>query len=292
MNDGMVRLDGGRFLMGTPDDGGYPADGEGPVHEVTLRPFWIDTAAVTNARFREFVDADRPRHGGGVVRVVVRVRRTAPGRVPRHRGRRGRAVVAPGVRRGLGASRRTALGPGRPRRPSGGPRVLGRRAGVLRVGRDAAPDRSRMGVRGARWPRPAAVSVGRRARARRRAPHERLAGPVPRGEHRWPTAGTAPRPSTRTRRTATGCTTRPATSGSGVPTGSSPTYYASSPSENPRGPASGTHRVMRGGSYLCHESYCNRYRVAARSGNTPDTSTGNLGFRCVRDVEPGDQPGE
>jgi formylglycine-generating enzyme required for sulfatase activity len=53
---------------------------------------------------------------------------------------------------------------------------------------------------------------------------------------------------------------------------------------NPHGPRSGTHRVMRGGSYLCHASYCYRYRVAARSANTPDSSTGNLGFRCVRDA--------
>nr|WP_323749716.1 formylglycine-generating enzyme family protein [Curtobacterium sp. VKM Ac-1376] len=40
-------------------------------------------------------------------------------------------------------------------------------------------------------------------------------------------------------------------------------------------------RVMRGGSYLCHDSYCNRYRNAARSQNTPDSSTGNAGFRTV-----------
>ena len=61
-----------------------------------------------------------------------------------------------------------------------------------------------------------------------------------------------------------------------------PGYYAISPSENPRGPESGTSRVMRGGSYLCHDSYCNRYRVDSRSSNTPDSSTGNLGFRVVR----------
>ncbi|MEQ6389194.1 formylglycine-generating enzyme family protein [Bacillaceae bacterium S4-13-58] len=42
-----------------------------------------------------------------------------------------------------------------------------------------------------------------------------------------------------------------------------------------------TPKVMRGGSYLCHKSYCNRYRVAARSSNTMDSSTGNIGFRCV-----------
>jgi formylglycine-generating enzyme len=36
-------------------------------------------------------------------------------------------------------------------------------------------------------------------------------------------------------------------------------------------------------SYLCHDSYCNRYRVAARNTNTSDSSTGNVGFRCARD---------
>src|SRR5699024_9869320 len=38
-------------------------------------------------------------------------------------------------------------------------------------------------------------------------------------------------------------------------------------------------KAMRGGSYLCHYSYCNRYRIAGRSANTIDSSTGNLGFR-------------
>ena len=54
---GMVRLDGGPFTMGTDDALAYPADGEGPPHEVELAPFWIDAKAVTNARFAEFVDA-------------------------------------------------------------------------------------------------------------------------------------------------------------------------------------------------------------------------------------------
>jgi formylglycine-generating enzyme required for sulfatase activity len=42
-------------------------------------------------------------------------------------------------------------------------------------------------------------------------------------------------------------------------------------------------KVMRGGSYLCHRSYCNRYRLAARHRNTPDSSSDNCGFRCVVD---------
>lgn len=40
-------------------------------------------------------------------------------------------------------------------------------------------------------------------------------------------------------------------------------------------------RVLRGGSYLCHDSYCNRYRNAARSSNTAQSSMGNAGFRTV-----------
>lgn len=50
---------------------------------------------------------------------------------------------------------------------------------------------------------------------------------------------------------------------------------------NPRGPSRGADRVVKGGSFLCHASYCNRYRVAARTSNTPDSSTSNMGFRCV-----------
>lgn len=41
-------------------------------------------------------------------------------------------------------------------------------------------------------------------------------------------------------------------------------------------------RAVRGGSYLCHDSYCNRYRVSARTANTPDSSTGHTGFRVAR----------
>ncbi|OXU24542.1 hypothetical protein TSAR_015610 [Trichomalopsis sarcophagae] len=50
---------------------------------------------------------------------------------------------------------------------------------------------------------------------------------------------------------------------------------------NPTGAPNGSDKVKKGGSYLCHKSYCYRYRCAARSQNTPDTSAGNLGFRCA-----------
>jgi len=40
-------------------------------------------------------------------------------------------------------------------------------------------------------------------------------------------------------------------------------------------------KILKGGSYLCHASYCFRYRIAARNGTTPDTTTSHQGFRLV-----------
>ena len=63
-------------------------------------------------------------------------------------------------------------------------------------------------------------------------------------------------------------------------------YHRTASVDNPKGPPQGTARVMKGGSFLCHKSYCNRYRVAARSSNTPDSSTANVGFRCAYSKPP------
>jgi formylglycine-generating enzyme required for sulfatase activity len=59
---------------------------------------------------------------------------------------------------------------------------------------------------------------------------------------------------------------------------------------NPRGPSHSYDesrpfmplRVQRGGSFLCNDSYCSRYRPSARHGCTPDTGMSHVGFRCVR----------
>ncbi|MEV6350605.1 formylglycine-generating enzyme family protein [Actinoplanes sp. NPDC051851] len=56
---------------------------------------------------------------------------------------------------------------------------------------------------------------------------------------------------------------------------------APGPVANPVCTAETGARVLRGGSYLCHDSYCNRYRNAARSANTADSSMANAGFRTV-----------
>ena len=53
----MIGLAGGRFSMGSEPGEGYPEDGEGPSHQVTLPPFSISPVTVTNADFSSFADA-------------------------------------------------------------------------------------------------------------------------------------------------------------------------------------------------------------------------------------------
>lgn len=50
---------------------------------------------------------------------------------------------------------------------------------------------------------------------------------------------------------------------------------------NPQGPASGEDKVIKGGSFMCHDSYCNRYRISARSSHPKNGFTAHIGFRCV-----------
>jgi formylglycine-generating enzyme required for sulfatase activity len=53
-------------------------------------------------------------------------------------------------------------------------------------------------------------------------------------------------------------------------------------SRDPNDPGRGFGRkVLKGGSHLCAESYCRRYRPAARHPQTIDTSTSQIGFRCA-----------
>jgi formylglycine-generating enzyme required for sulfatase activity len=72
-------------------------------------------------------------------------------------------------------------------------------------------------------------------------------------------------------------------------------YYADEDkkglSVDPKGPKTSfdpeephaTKHVHRGGSFLCHASYCKGYRITARMKTCPDTSLNHLGFRCVKD---------
>lgn len=70
-----------------------------------------------------------------------------------------------------------------------------------------------------------------------------------------------------------------------------PDYYAKSPKENPQGPADSydpeepdaIKRVQRGGSFLCSDQYCIRYKAGSRGKGEFRSASNNLGFRCVKD---------
>ncbi|MEM1117774.1 MAG: formylglycine-generating enzyme family protein [Bacteroidota bacterium] len=55
----------------------------------------------------------------------------------------------------------------------------------------------------------------------------------------------------------------------------------------PLGPTGAPERVQRGGSFLCHPSYCHGFRVSARSHATPESAFAHVGFRCARDLPAG-----
>jgi formylglycine-generating enzyme required for sulfatase activity len=70
-----------------------------------------------------------------------------------------------------------------------------------------------------------------------------------------------------------------------------PDYYSQSPTKNPLGPTDSydpqepnvVKRVQRGGSFLCSDQYCIRYKAGSRGKGEVTSSSDNLGFRCVKD---------
>lgn len=282
----MVKLDGGPFLMGTESDEGFPQDGEGPIREVTLDPFYIDRYPVTNAQFREFVDAtgyltESERFGWSFVFQL---------HIPKERYAALVDATAPGVEwwcKVNGARWANPEGPdsaieGREHHP------------VVHVSwNDAA---AYAAWRGKRLPTEAEWEFASRGGLEQKTYPwgDEL---TPGGQHLcniW--QGEFPHTNTAEDGyvgTAPAAAFPPNGYGLHTITGNAwewcadwfhPTHHITATRANPQGPALGSTRVMKGGSYLCHKSYCNRYRVAARTSNTPDSATTNISFRCVRDV--------
>ncbi|MER8160321.1 formylglycine-generating enzyme family protein [Streptomyces sp. NPDC094472] len=279
----MALLPGGTFLMGTEDADGFPADGEGPVREVTVAAFRIDVHAVTNERFARFVRetghvTEAERFGWSYVFagfLPAALRRGAP-----------RPEGTPWWCGVEGASWRAPEGPGSEVDERG-------RHPVVHVSWNDAVAYCRWA--GARLPTEAEWEYAARGGlVGRRYPwgDELTPGGVHRcniWQGRFPVKNTA---GDGYRGTAPVDAFEPNGFGLYNVAGNVwewcadwwSTDHADRPRTDPGGPATGIAKVMRGGSYLCHQSYCNRYRVGARTSNTPDSSTGNLGFRTVRDT--------
>ena len=177
--DGMVLVPAGSFWMGSDDAFAYPDDGEGPPREVELDAYWIDACAVTNCEFAAFAAdtayvTEAERFGWSFVFAGL-----LPDDFPPTQA----VAQAPWWRKVEGADWRHPEGPHSSldiaARSSRRPRLVERRRRLRGLGRQAAPDRGGVGAGRARRSRPQGLPVGRRARARRRAPHERLAGRFP-----------------------------------------------------------------------------------------------------------------
>jgi formylglycine-generating enzyme len=279
----MVSLPGGTFLMGTDFAEGFPADGEGPVRPVTLQPFSIDRYPVTNGVFRRFVEAtgyltEAERFGWS----FVFWRHIPPARFKELVEDTVRA--APWWCKVRGAKWNAPEGPGSD--------VLEREHyPVVHVSWNDAVAFTRWS--GQRLPTEAEWEYAARGGLEQKLYPwgDKLR---PNGEHRcniW--QGEFPKHDTGEDGYAGTCPVDAFAAneyGLYSITGNawewcadwfSADFHKTADRNNPMGPDVGTGRVTKGGSFLCHKSYCNRYRVAARTQNTPDSSTSNMGFRCA-----------
>ena len=281
--DRLVAIPAGRFTMGTSDARGYPADGEGPEHDVELSAFAIGVHAVTNDEFAAFVAATGHRSTAEHFGTSFVFGGLLPDDFAPTRG----VAAAPWWREVPGADWRHPEGPQSDLRGRGAHPV------VHASWFDAL---AFCGWSGTRLPTEAEWE--RAARGGRTGVHFPWGDELePAGEHRMNVfQGVFPGGDTGVDGWIGTCpvgTYPPNDFGLHETTGNvwewcadwfDAAYYLSSPRRDPRGPADGQARVMRGGSYLCHDSYCWRYRVDARSGSTPDSTTGNVGFRVAADA--------
>ncbi len=265
---GLVDLPGGTFAMGSQDPDGFPDDLEGPVRPVEVAPFAIGRTSVTNDEYAAFVDAtgwvtESERLGWSFVFAGFLpgpLRKISP-RVP----------GAPWWCGVDGATWRCPEGPGSDLAGRGDHPV------VHVSFHDAA---AYAAWAGARLPTEAEWEYAARG-GLEQARYPWGDDLTPGGEHRcniW--QGTFP-----TRNTAddgyrgTSPVTAFAPNGHGLHDMAGNVWdWIDEVWDRPGAPGQ---RVMRGGSYLCHASYCTRYRVGARTSNTPDSASGNQGFRIA-----------
>lgn len=285
--DRMVKLEGGSFLMGSEDESEiWKEDGEHPIREVTINPFWMDETAVTNEQFAEFVEAtdyvtEAERFGWSYVfkgHLKKSVLRKQKANTVAH-CQWWYAIIGAYWKKPSGPSSNIHKIMGDPvihvswadavayaewagkRLPTEAEWEYAARGGLEQNtyawGNELNPENKHVcNIWQGKFPD---VNTGDdgyagRAPAKSFPPNGyglyNVCGNVWEWVHDW----------------------------------MSPNWHVTASKENPQGPPQGRDKVMKGGSYLCHKSYCNRYRVSARTANTPDSSTDNCGFRCAMDA--------
>ncbi len=281
---GMVQLEGGTFLMGAEGPETWIADGEGPIREVTLDSFWMDRTCVTNAEFSSFVAAtgyqtEAERYGWSFVFL---------NQIPKAHRKNAQLVTVQGLNWWARIDKADWRKPGGPgtniRKVMDHPVVhvswndanvyatwTGKRLPTEAEWEFAA----RGGLEQKRYPWGDELQPGGKHRCniwQGRFPENDT------GEDGY----TSTAPARSFKANDFGLYNVSGNVWEWVSDWFSPSWHkGKSNLSNPTGPDAGSGRVIRGGSFLCHDSYCNRYRVAARSSNTPDSSTCHTGFRCV-----------
>ncbi|XKE95320.1 formylglycine-generating enzyme family protein [Metaplanococcus flavidus] len=273
----VVRIEGGSFLMGTDDEDGFSADHEGPVREEYVKPFLVDSYTVTNEEFAQFVKetdyiTEAERFGWSFVffRFIAR-------------------DIQVEVRQVAATPWWFAVEQAYWHQPEGPDSSIEDRMDhpVIHVSwNDAQAFASWAGKRlpsESEW-----EFAARGGLVQQKYPWGNEL--TPNGEHYcniWQGAF----PNTNTMEGGY-IGTAPAVSfprnGFGLYNMAGNVWEWCSdpfaPQNDKESSQENIHRAMRGGSYLCHESYCNRYRVAARTSNTMDSSAGdfcNLSGICI-----------
>jgi formylglycine-generating enzyme required for sulfatase activity len=277
----LVALDGGSFLMGSEDRCACAEDGEGPARRVRLEPFYLSACCVSNDQFAAFVDAtdyvtDAERTGWTLVFA---------GLLPPNFPPTAAVARAEWWRKVPGAYWR---------HPEGWHSTIDGRSDhpVVHISwRDACAYCDWAGTRlptEAEWEYAARGGLDNRhfpwGDAWRPNGEQRMNG----WQGPFPVYNTL---SDGYLATAPVTAYPPNRFGLFSMTGNvwewtsdwfSVTAHRSRPYANPTGPVRGSRKVLRGGSYLCHASYCYRYRVSARNGKDPAYCSGDVGFRCAR----------